>query len=114
MEIKRTNPGQTNWNPAGESESVKQPAADKAPEPSAPQPSTQGPLRAIHTEFKRADLNTDRWSTILNRSVSALVSSASERMGGIPDSARQRIAELLAADPIFSKRVSLYLDKNLE
>jgi hypothetical protein len=117
MDIKRTNPGQANWKPAGESESVKQPAkppADAAKEAAASAAAAQGPLRAIQSDFKRADLNTDRWNTILNRSVSALVDSASDRMGGLPESARQKIADLLAADPIFSKRVSLYLDKNLE
>jgi hypothetical protein len=117
MDIKPTNPGQANWKPAVESESVKQPAkpaADAPQEPLARAGAAQGPLRVVHADFKRADLNTDRWNTILNRSVNALVDSASDRMGGLPESARQKIADLLAADPIFCKRVSLYLDKNLE
>jgi hypothetical protein len=128
MDIKRTGPGQTNWKPAGETDAVKKadkPAVDASKDSAASQdlakaaaaptgPATRGPLHAVQSEFKRADLNTDRWNTILNRSVSAMVDSASERMGGLPPSARQKIAELLATDPIFSKRVSLYLDKNLE
>lgn len=120
MDIKPTNPGNPNWKPAIEPESAKKPAAPaeelgKGPAgPSDAQANFQGPLSAIKSEFKRTDLNTDRWNTILNRSIDALVESTSERMGGLPAPARQKIADLLAADPIFSKRVSLYWDKNLD
>lgn len=112
MEIKRTQPGQANWNRAGET--------DAAQKPSAPTTDTvlgaatgSAPFQAIRGEFKRADLSTGRWQAILERSIGALLDSTSERMGGLPDAAREKISALLTADPLFSKRVFVYWDKNL-
>jgi hypothetical protein len=109
MDIKRTQPGQTNPNRPAESG----PAAK--PDESVPAPGglSGGPLNAIRGEFTRADLNTDKWSTILRRSIDALLDSSAKRLGDVPPADRRKIADLLAADPIFSKRVFLYCDKNL-
>jgi hypothetical protein len=112
MEIKRTQPGQANWNRTGETGRSVKPAT-AAGESVIGGGAGSAPFRAICRDFKRADLSTDRWSALLHRSIDALLDSTAERMGGLPDSAREKLSALLAADPIFSKRVFVYWDKNL-
>jgi hypothetical protein len=112
MDIKRTQPGPPNWSRAD------QPRTDPkagAPSPDAPLGAAAGSpaFDAIRGEFKRVDLSTPRWNALLARSIDALLDSTAQRMGGLPDSAREKISGLLAADPIFSKRVFVYWDKNL-
>jgi hypothetical protein len=112
MEIKRTQPGQANWNRAGETGPAQKPSAH-AEDTTLGSAAGSAPFQAIRGEFKRADLSTGRWPAILERSIDALLDSSSERMGGLPDAAREKISALLAADPLFSKRVFVYWDKNL-
>jgi hypothetical protein len=112
MEIKRTQPGQANWNRTGETDAAQKPSAP-AEETALGAAAGSTPFQAIRGEFRRADLSTGRWEAILQRSIDALLDSTSERMGGLPASAREKISALLAADPIFSKRVFVYWDKNL-
>ncbi|MCX6627845.1 MAG: hypothetical protein NTW28_09475 [Candidatus Solibacter sp.] len=110
MDIKRTQPGQVNWNRAAESEPAAKP---DAPAPAGLEKAAAGPLHAIGAEFKRADLNTDKWHAILRRSIDALMDSSSQRRGALPAADRQKISDLLAADPIFTMRVFHYWEKNL-
>jgi hypothetical protein len=112
MEIKRTQPGQANWNRTAETGPGQKPSAP-AEDAALGAAAGSAPFQAIRGEFKRADLSTERWNAILERSIDALLDSTSERMGGLPDAAREKISGLLAADPIFSKRVFVYWDKNL-
>ena len=111
MEIKRTQPGQANWNRTGETE-AKKPAAPAGETTLGAAAGTER-FQAIRGEFKRADLSTGRFQAILERSIDALLDSTVERVGGLPDGAREKISALLAADPVFSKRVFVYWDKNL-
>jgi hypothetical protein len=110
MEIKRTQPGQANWHRTGETGHAQKPSAEDTALGVA---AGSAPFQAIRGEFKRADLSTERWNTILERSIDALLDSTSERMGGLPEAAREKISGLLAADPIFSKRVFVYWERNL-
>lgn len=112
MEIKRTQPGQANWSRADEAGRTGKPAT-RSEEPAFAGAAGSGTFDAIRGDFKRADLSTERWNSILHRSIDALLDSTSERMGGLPDGARENLAAMLAADPIFSKRVFVYWDKNL-
>jgi hypothetical protein len=112
MEIKRTQPGQANWNRTSETE-AKKPAGPAEETTLGPAAGTER-FQAIRGEFKRADLSTGRFQAILEKSIDALLDSTVERMGsGLPDGAREKISALLAADPLFSKRVFVYWDKNL-
>lgn len=112
MDIKRTQPGQANWNRANETG-----AADKPSRPPEESPlgaaAGSSAFAAIQGEFRRADLSGGHWNTILQRSIDALLDSHSERAGALPAGARQKISSLLAADPIFSKRVFVYWDQHL-
>jgi hypothetical protein len=112
MDIKRTQPGQVNWNRAEESKPAATPDASAQSSVDF-EKAAAGPLQAIGAEFRRADLNTDKWSTILRRSIDALMESSTQRMGALPAPDRQRISDLLAADPIFSKRVFHFWDSKL-
>jgi hypothetical protein len=112
MEIKRTQPGQANWNRTGETGRPDKPPT-AAGDPVLRDATGSASFQEIRGDFKRADLSTDRWSAILHRSIDALLDSTAERMGGLPDAAREKLSALLAADPIFSNRVFVYWDKNL-
>src|SRR5262245_43680834 len=118
MDIKRINPGQIPSKPAGEPDSAKQPTKAFGDAAQANQtPAAAGRpawMDGVRSDFKRADLSTARFDSVVNRSISALLDSASQRMGSIPPSVREKIAAMLAADPVFTKRVALYMDKNLE
>src|SRR5690349_5816444 len=103
MDIKPTQPGQLNWNRTSESAPAEQAAK---PTDDSPLGAAAGSPRfdAIRADFKRADLSGPRWNSLLERSIAALLDSTSDKMGGLPGGAREKLSSLLAADPIFSRR----------
>jgi len=114
MDIKRTGPNNPAWPT---------PEACKAAEskPAEAQAGATGPAASgmdaafgsIQTNFKRADLHTDKWPAILQQSAAALVSKSAGQFGALPDADKQKIANLIAGDPILSNKIFRYLDQNL-
>jgi hypothetical protein len=110
MEIKRTQPGQANWPRSSETGGAKMPERVDGGLGSAIGPAG---FDAIRGDFRRADLGTARWNTILSRSIDALLDSTAGRMGGLPAGAREKLSAMLTADPVFAKRVMSYWDQHL-
>lgn len=71
-----------------------------------------GSLDGVRGEYKRADLSSPKFDAILRKSIDALLDAGAAR-SAIPSSVRQKVADFLAADPLFASRVRLYWDKNL-
>jgi hypothetical protein len=115
MEIKRTQSGQAAWSRTADTSAAGKTdaARPELPDVSLESKAESAAMRAIGAEFKRADLNTDKWQAILRRSIDALLESTTARTGALPPAARQQITDILGADPIFSRRVYRYWEKNL-
>jgi hypothetical protein len=111
MEIKRTQPGPANWNRTSETAPAGQPP--EASDADLGGAGGSAAFDAIRADFRRADLGTTRWNAILTRSIDALLDSAAGHMGGLPAGAREKLSTMLAADPLFHKRVMTYWDQNL-
>jgi hypothetical protein len=110
MEIKPLNNGAVRPQNAEPGASPKSPQPDSAMSLDAAPP---GALDSVRAKYKRADLGTAQWDSILRKSIDALLDSAAASGSPMPSAVRQKAADFLAADPLFSSRVRVYWEKNL-
>jgi hypothetical protein len=110
MDIKRLNNGGVNWprDPAADSAGGTKPESEIGNDASP-----AGPLDNVGASYRRADLTTDKFSSILRQSIDALLDSAAASGTVMPPGVRQKAADYLAADPLFASRVRTYWEKNL-
>lgn len=114
MEIKRTGPNNPEWavpetGKAGAPESGEMQAASSGGAASG----MGGAFQSIQANFKRADLHSEKWPSILKQSAEALVSKSAGKLCALPDAEKQKIANLIAGDPILSNKIFRYLYRNL-
>ena len=114
MDIKRTGPN----NPAWAAPETVKAGAPKPMEAQADAAAPEGPgmdtaFQSIQASFKRADLHSEKWPSILKQSAEALVFKSTGKLGTLPDADQKKIANLIAGDPILSNRIFRYLDRHL-
>jgi hypothetical protein len=111
MDIKRLNNSAASWpRDAATEPATAKPAADPAAGLDAIAPHA---LDAVRAQFKRADLSTPKFESILRQSIDALLDSAAASGSAMPSGVRQKVADFLAADPLFAGRVRVFWEKNL-
>src|SRR4051794_34690618 len=105
MDIKRLNNGAASWP----REASNDPATPKVSgDPAAALDSVPpGALDGVRAQFKRADLSTPKFESILRQSIDALLDSTAASGSAMPSSVRQKVSDFLAADPLFAGRVRL-------
>jgi len=107
MDIKRLNNGAAAWpRDAATEPAAAKPQADPAGDLGA---LPQGALDSVRAQFKRADLSTPKFESILRQSIDALLDSGSP----MPSPVREKVSNFLAADPLFTSRVRVFWEKNL-
>src|SRR5262249_3527638 len=111
MEIKRLNNGAAAWPQdagAKPADRAAQPASGMSLDAVPP-----GVLDGVKAQYKRADLATPKFEGILRQSIDALLDSAAASGSSMPPGVRDKVANFLAADPLFAGRVRLFWEKNL-
>lgn len=107
MDIKRLNNGAAAWpRDAATEPAAAKPQADPA---GALEGLPAGALDGVRAQFKRADLSTPKFESILRQSIGALLDAGSP----MPSSVREKVSDFLAADPLFASRVRVFWEKNL-
>jgi hypothetical protein len=111
MDIKRLNNGAASWpRDAATEPATAKPQADAA---GALDALPAGALDGLRAQYKRADLSTPKFDSLLRQSIDALLDSAAASGSSMPSTVRAKAADFLAADPLFAGRVRLYWEKNL-
>jgi hypothetical protein len=110
MDIKRTGPN-IPATPAPETGRADAPMSAEVDGPTAS--GMDAAFDSIQAGYKRADLHSDKWPAILQQSAAALVSKSAGQFGALPDAGKQKIANLIAGDPILSNKIFRYLDQHL-
>lgn len=111
MEIKRLNNGTGALPPNGNTEAAK---TNAHPDPGMSLDAVPaGALDGVRAQYTRADLSSPKFGAILRTSIDALLDSQAAAGSAIPSTVRQKVADFLAADPLFASRVRVYWEKNL-
>jgi hypothetical protein len=114
MDIKRTGPNNPAWpTPESGKTGASKPAETQAGDAGSASSAMDAAFASIQTGYKRADLHTEKWPAILQQSAAALVSKSAGQFGALPDADKQKIANLIAGDPILSNKIFRYLDQHL-
>ncbi len=77
--------------------------------PTAASVDSAAPAKAFADKLEAAALSATPAATL-----DSLLDRAAERMGGLPEAAREALKTQLAADPFFQSRLARYLEKQGE